>query len=227
MRQVSVSIQWRTSRDVDFGDLRARFDGPIPIRKRNTSAKANEIIQSSGNSIVIRHCIYTTVTISAFYVYTIVSRSFVHWVSRCAISLERRKQSFKIQFLSLFFFFLHRLRSLFSVSFLDNNIWLLYTFGCNTRIVVFGKFLKSQQREMPTFFVIRYSNRGRWRREGETRRPDPSHRMSRNVNQVSWAYSLVNHWATRINGCMPHTYRHDYSFFYILTTRFNIYPQAD
>lgn len=118
------------------------------------------ITKSSGNSILIRHCIYTTITVSALYVHNIVSRSVMHRVSRFAISVihasrswreTRKKQSLKIQFLlpSLFSFFFsfYIACALCSVSLLNNNSCLLYTFGCITlsRIVVFGKSLKSQQ----------------------------------------------------------------------------------
>lgn len=135
-----------------------RFEGP-----RNGTAdkkRMRNVMNRNGNSVVIRHCIYKTITallISAFYVHTIVSWSFIHRASRvfrviASISLpwarenteesNRSKFSFSsrllFSFVFFFFSFLHRLRSLFCISLLNNNSWLLYIFGCITLLRIVG-----------------------------------------------------------------------------------------
>lgn len=153
----------------DFGDLNG-----APWRStRRWRKKTWNLTKSNGNSIVIRHCIYTTVTISAFYVYTIVSRSFIAFRDFLARGEKHSQETIarnSISLLILFFFSFYIACALCSVSRLNNNsrlfvyLWLHYTvYG----FVVFGKSPKSQRRwEMCLFFFFSPPVIDRSRNEG-------------------------------------------------------------
>lgn len=115
----------------EFGEFKARST-PTPVTKKN---EKREVLRNlSGNSIVIRHCIYTTVTVSAtiLCIYTIVSRSEYRasrfrWYARISLAARetlgrnnRSKFNFSLQPPLFFLFFTSPAPLCSSVSLLNN-----------------------------------------------------------------------------------------------------------